>query len=589
MSRRPFGGAYFAGEGAMRKVIAALLVLALPWAASAQVVTSGNGPSVMVTGTNASGATVTLPVPASITVGINGVVSGGGGTPTGPAGTPNINVVTVQGIAGATPIPITGTISASTSGTATTAAPTYVNNTSNPLSLNLAGGMRVDGSGVTQPVSGTFFQGTQPVSGTFFQGTQPVSIATMPSTPVTGTFFQGTQPVSIATMPSTPVTGTFFQTTQPVSIATDTDTIGSGSIAALNATVAVALSGKSAMRIQITGTWVGTLQFEGTVDGTNWIAVNAVQAGSTTIPQNTATNGVFSPTPAGFVSFRVNATAWTSGTATVSLRASAGAGGVYLNQALPAFAVIPAFKIDQTTPGTTNLVQISGTVPVSGTFFQGTQPVSIATMPSTPVTGTFFQGTQPVSIATLPALTAGAAVIGAVTQSGTWNIGTVTTLPALATGANTIGAVNIAAAQTVAVTQATAANLNATVVQATPANLQVTETPATPTAFVLNSAATTNATSVKASAGTIYSITISNVGAAAVFVKIYNLATTPTVGTSTIALTIPVAASGVANIQFAATGMRFGTGIALATTNLVADTDTTVVAAGQIKVLMSYL
>lgn len=36
-------------------------------------------------------------------------------------------------------------------------------------------------------------------------------------------------------------------------------------------------------------------------------------------------------------------------------------------------------------------------VPVSGTFFQSTQPVSIATMPSTPVTGTFWQATQPVS------------------------------------------------------------------------------------------------------------------------------------------------------------------------------------------------
>ena len=38
-------------------------------------------------------------------------------------------------------------------------------------------------------------------------------------------------------------------------------------------------------------------------------------------------------------------------------------------------------------------------VPVSGTFYPGTQPVSIATMPSTPVTGTFWQTTQPVSVA----------------------------------------------------------------------------------------------------------------------------------------------------------------------------------------------
>lgn len=40
---------------------------------------------------------------------------------------------------------------------------------------------------------------------------------------------------------------------------------------------------------------------------------------------------------------------------------------------------------------------ITETVPVSGTFYQATQPVSIASMPSTPVTGTFWQATQPVS------------------------------------------------------------------------------------------------------------------------------------------------------------------------------------------------
>ena len=35
--------------------------------------------------------------------------------------------------------------------------------------------------------------------------------------------------------------------------------------------------------------------------------------------------------------------------------------------------------------------------PVTGTFWQSTQPVSLATAPSTPVTGTFWQSTQPVS------------------------------------------------------------------------------------------------------------------------------------------------------------------------------------------------
>jgi len=65
-------------------------------------------------------------------------------------------------------------------GSVTTAAPTYTTGTINPLSLTTAGALRIDGSGVTQPVSGTFWQATQPVSGTFWQATQPVSAASLP-------------------------------------------------------------------------------------------------------------------------------------------------------------------------------------------------------------------------------------------------------------------------------------------------------------------------------------------------------------------------------------------------------------------------
>ena len=42
-----------------------------------------------------------------------------------------------------------------TQGAVTTAAPTYTTGQTSPLSLNASGGLRVDGSGVTQPVSGT--------------------------------------------------------------------------------------------------------------------------------------------------------------------------------------------------------------------------------------------------------------------------------------------------------------------------------------------------------------------------------------------------------------------------------------------------
>lgn len=76
------------------------------------------------------------------------------------------------------------------------------------------------------------------------------------------------------------------------------------------------------------------------------------------------------------------------------------------------------------------------TTPVTGTFWQATQPVSIASMPSTPVTGTFWQSTQPVSLAALPALPTGSATIGSVKVTdgtSTATIGNLTNNKALAT------------------------------------------------------------------------------------------------------------------------------------------------------------
>lgn len=109
-----------------------------------------------------------------------------------------------------------------------------------------------------------------------------------------------------------------------------------------------------------------------------------------------------------------------------------------------------------------------------------------------------------------------------------------------------------------------------------------------PTVSTLNSAATTNATSVKATAGNIYTITLSNNGAAAAYFKLYNKATAPTVGTDTPVDVIPIPASGFVTVD-SARGIRFATGIGFAITNLIADSDTTAVAAGQVKVHISYI
>lgn len=110
-----------------------------------------------------------------------------------------------------------------------------------------------------------------------------------------------------------------------------------------------------------------------------------------------------------------------------------------------------------------------------------------------------------------------------------------------------------------------------------------------PTMSTISSAATTNATSVKASAGTVYNILVSNTGAAAAYVKFYNKASAPTVGTDVPVFTLSIPASGTVCVNPHLIGIRFATGIALAITNLAADSDTTAVLAAQVKCMTSYI
>ena len=113
------------------------------------------------------------------------------------------------------------------------------------------------------------------------------------------------------------------------------DATTSGALAALNATLPLVLNGTSGAAVQLSGTWGGTVTFEGTLDGTSWFPVNAVSA-STSTPQTTTTaNGLYRLTPSGLSSIRANMTAFASGSASVVMRASSGAGGTFANQILP--------------------------------------------------------------------------------------------------------------------------------------------------------------------------------------------------------------------------------------------------------------
>ncbi|MBN8493720.1 MAG: hypothetical protein J0M00_20115 [Burkholderiales bacterium] len=115
-----------------------------------------------------------------------------------------------------------------------------------------------------------------------------------------------------------------------------------------------------------------------------------------------------------------------------------------------------------------------------------------------------------------------------------------------------------------------------------------TNTPVTPTQTFTNSAASTNATSTKASAGTVWSIVANNINAAVRYLKLYNKASAPVVGTDTPVLTIPIPAGGLAQVDGGSNGIRFGTGIAWALTASAADSATDAVAAGDIKVAIAY-
>jgi hypothetical protein len=105
---------------------------------------------------------------------------------------------------------------------------------------------------------------------------------------------------------------------------------------------------------------------------------------------------------------------------------------------------------------------------------------------------------------------------------------------------------------------------------------------ATGTGRLPSSAATTNATSVKATAGTLYSVVAYNTTAAVIYVKIYNTAGAPVVGTDTPRLTLVVPPNGTLDFNVGGRGAAFSTGISFATTTGAADADATAVGAGAI-------
>lgn len=162
---------------------------------------------------------------------------------------------------------------------------------------------------------------------------------------------------------------------QPVVISSDQTTIpvnqagvsATGSLGALNAAVALALNGASGWAVDLRGSFVATVTFQGTIDGTNWFTIAVLPAGSgvNAAQVTTATAaGAWWGNATGLQQVRAIATAFTSGSVTVVVRAMQAAG------------VVMALPSGQTT------VAVAGTVTanVSGTGITGgvISPLTVA-------------------------------------------------------------------------------------------------------------------------------------------------------------------------------------------------------------------
>jgi hypothetical protein len=272
-----------------------------------------------------------------------------------------------------------------------------------------------------------------------------------------------------------------------------------------------------------------------------------------------ALNG-FPVTPA------TGATPWPVTWTAMSVRMQDGSGNVLTSLSVGAQRALAIALVDS-SGAQTGLSGNALRVDPTGTT---TQPVSLASVPSHAVTNA---GTFAVQAA----------------QSGTWNVTNVSGTVSLPTGASTaakqpaLGTAGAPSADVITVQGAA----GATAVRVTE-DVSALSGGLTTVARIVSAANTTNATSAKGSAGRLYKIDGYNAAAAVRYIKIYNKATAPTVGTDTPLVTLAVAPSSRFEIMWGPTGIFLATGIAFALTTGSADADTGALTAADIVGLNLY-
>lgn len=125
-------------------------------------------------------------------------------------------------------------------------------------------------------------------------------------------------------------TGADITTANPLKVST-VDVTASGTFAAVSQTLELTLGEHSAWSAQIEGTWLGSIQFQGQVDGVNWKPILGALAGIGTVDNFTTANAIYRGNASGLTKVRAIMTAYTSGSASVSLRASTATGAIFHN------------------------------------------------------------------------------------------------------------------------------------------------------------------------------------------------------------------------------------------------------------------
>jgi hypothetical protein len=265
--------------------------------------------------------------------------------------------------------------------------------------------------------------------------------------------------------------------------------------------------------------------------------------------------------------------------------------------AAPAYTTAQTDPLSLTTAGALRVDGSGVTQPVSGTFWQATQPVSGTVTANIGTAGTLALDSSVNAIS----LAQGSTTSG---EKGVLHLGAVTTgAPSYTTAQSsplsltTAGALRTdASATTQPVSGTVTANQGGTwtVQPGNTANTTawlVQEAPNTTggvSVYRLLSAATTNSNNIKSTAGQIYGWYLFNTSAAIKYVKLYNKATAPTVGTDVPIMTFPLPATDGAVQNPSGVGIPFATGIGIAITGAPADADTTAVAANDVIVNLFY-